>query len=587
VDRKRTFTAPLDRGYVAAMKRFLPIGAVIVSGIALALPMILFGFPSDTHDGHYHLSWWLAFSDQLFHGDLYPRWLAGYNGGLGSPSFYFYPPVPYYVASMFRLFLVGASPARLLGAVCALAVVLSGLTFYRWQRRGVSDTCAAIGAIAYMALPYHLVDVYVRGSFGECWAFVWMPAVMFFAELVARDDGVPWGACVGIATTYGLLVATHLPTTLIFSVVPLGYVTWLAAPRDRLRSVLVVGAAMATGVGLAAGFVFPAVLDQKYVSMAAMHVGKFDYRASFFFPGAPWAAHWALGRDQLTIDVFWSAFASVGLGASGWWISRTDGSARRESDFLFAAQMLAFMMMWSFAGAVYRLIPLLQAIQFPWRFSAVASLSACALVARGIGALRPSSFRASLVAMLGFGVFGFQAAALACPLEAERLAKHASAAQLEHEAAKAWDPPEYKTPWAHDALKKTARAFPQLPSGGSLPHVIAGEGQVEVLLWRPRDIALNVASVEGATLEVGQLFFRGWRAKLEDGSSIPVGASRARGLVQLVVPPGSHRIELRLVRMLPETVGYAVSASTFAVVVAFAGWHLLRDRRKALAVPNG
>ncbi|MEP0917778.1 hypothetical protein NC981_13175 [Leptolyngbya sp. DQ-M1] len=59
-------------------------------GLLLVLPAILHGV-FDAMDIPFHLRWTQQFSEQLWSGDFYPRWLYNMNAGLGSPAFFFYP----------------------------------------------------------------------------------------------------------------------------------------------------------------------------------------------------------------------------------------------------------------------------------------------------------------------------------------------------------------------------------------------------------------------------------------------------------------------------------------------------------------
>lgn len=62
--------------------------------ILLGLPLIIFApsfwlrhIPGDS--SKYNVAWLAEFSDQLFSGVIYPRWLPGMNAGLGDADFYF------------------------------------------------------------------------------------------------------------------------------------------------------------------------------------------------------------------------------------------------------------------------------------------------------------------------------------------------------------------------------------------------------------------------------------------------------------------------------------------------------------------
>ncbi len=84
--RWRSFGAP-----------WLPISLL---GLLLCAPLLLTTCPGG-HDIYHHLIFSHHFSSQLLQGELYPRWLSDMNGGFGSPTFFFYPPVPYYATTLF------------------------------------------------------------------------------------------------------------------------------------------------------------------------------------------------------------------------------------------------------------------------------------------------------------------------------------------------------------------------------------------------------------------------------------------------------------------------------------------------------
>lgn len=177
-------------------------------GLILILPTIAYGV-FDAHDTLVHLNWANYFSQQLWAGELYPRWLPEMNSGLGSPTFFFYPPIPYYFTSLFYPFRFGNpsiwSPLVLSST---LALILSGFTAYLWLKNITNQKAALIGSIIYMILPYHwAIDFYWRFAFSEYWAFVWIPLVLYYTKkIVCRHKF----AVLGLAISYALLSMTHL-----------------------------------------------------------------------------------------------------------------------------------------------------------------------------------------------------------------------------------------------------------------------------------------------------------------------------------------------------------------------------------------
>src|SRR5215813_7003657 len=87
-----------------------PILVIVLAGIILTAPVLVYGIPFFSDDAvTHHAVWYVRFSEQLWDGDLYPRWLMGMNNGLGSPVFFFYPPLLFFVTSLLRPFFRGDS----------------------------------------------------------------------------------------------------------------------------------------------------------------------------------------------------------------------------------------------------------------------------------------------------------------------------------------------------------------------------------------------------------------------------------------------------------------------------------------------
>lgn len=100
---------------------------VILSvGLIVSLPLVS-NCGLRAYDFVFHLVASRNFADELWHGIPYPRWLGEMNAGFGSPTFFFYAPIPYYINSLFE------PTAHFSGNVClplafgsVVAVVASG-----------------------------------------------------------------------------------------------------------------------------------------------------------------------------------------------------------------------------------------------------------------------------------------------------------------------------------------------------------------------------------------------------------------------------------------------------------------------------
>ena len=214
----------------------------ILAGV-LALPMLILGPMPDGHDTYQHLSYSRHFSEQFWRGDLDPKWLRDMNHGLGSPSFFVYPPFAAYVYTFLQPVgrLCHFDPFR---AGQFLALFGSGLTAFLWMRTLVSRAVARASAVLYMLMPYHLaIDFYRRTALAECWAFVWMPLFFYFATRASQQRRA---SIVAMAVTYALLILSHPISAAIFCPIALAAVLTFS-PGKKIRSVCRVSLAMGLG----------------------------------------------------------------------------------------------------------------------------------------------------------------------------------------------------------------------------------------------------------------------------------------------------------------------------------------------------
>src|SRR5215467_4943488 len=164
-----------------------PTLVIGVAALFLLAPSLVLG-THVTHSSAQNLTWAAQFSEQFRAGILYPRWMPVSFAGLGGPNFYFYPPLAFWIDA-----LVSVATANLLSLSyrlafsSALILFLSGLAMHAWLKLETGKPRIALwGAIAYMAVPYHLLDHYMRGALAEFTAYAALPVVMLGIRLVAE-----------------------------------------------------------------------------------------------------------------------------------------------------------------------------------------------------------------------------------------------------------------------------------------------------------------------------------------------------------------------------------------------------------------
>jgi 6-pyruvoyl-tetrahydropterin synthase related domain len=564
---------------------------VLVAALLSCWPLLLHGIPDLSHDALRHAVWQQSFSKQLGSGEWYPRWLVDQNSGLGSPTFFFYPPIPSYASSPFRLVLATRDPDGFLqvGYGCALAVGLSAVAAYFWLCSFTPCRAALFGAIVYVVAPYHLaIDLYTRGAVAELWGFVWLPLVMLFVAAQARRSK---GAFLGVAVTYALLVMTHLPTVVCFSPVALASVFLLAEPGRKLLTFLTTLSAMATGVGLAAVYLMPAVLDTRKVNIRPAVSSFFDYRRNWLFHGRLWPP------DFLSRILFLNVTTLLYIGVLFWLCLRRSGTyQRRVATFYFGVAIFAFFFMTQLSSLFWRFGPFLDLVVFPWRFSTLLVLAAASLSALCFSNLRDQRV-GWVAACLGIIVAGWIGAGVWTARQNFSV-WHRSLDPRMITLRNQWrstDLCEFLpasaalartcilTPSSQPQfLKELVDAHPARSVTLRNPATGDPAGFASVLDWQPRKVVLDVDASENGRLTLVHFYYPGWQGHINGaGGTIPVVPSTPEGFLQMEVPEGKYKLVLELGRQTAERLGIAVSVASIAVAMSVAGFLMFRKGGEA------
>lgn len=328
-----------------------------VAAAALAISAILIAFPAALGPVRLNDSFWIdlvwldQFARELASGTLYPRWLSLSHGGLGSPVFYYYPPLAFYLGSAFVF--VGLGTFGALVAAFAAATLLSGIGVYLWLE---GETRAPLaGALLYMIAPYQLFDFYQRGAIAEFLAAGMMPFVLIGIRRIVeeRDGAIPIAAL-----AYAALIMSHLPLALLASLFLIGPYGLMIARKSPHMLAKIAGA-LALGIALAAIYLFPALVLE-------------PYRSSGDLWGLPTLqpATWNVWNKDAWRD---QTYRSVLLVTGALLLPAAVLAVRERSGWSILA-VLCIAAALGVLPAIWSL-PVLRSVQFPFRLLPVAELA--------------------------------------------------------------------------------------------------------------------------------------------------------------------------------------------------------------------
>jgi hypothetical protein len=529
-----------------------PAIACGLAAIVLLAPSLLLGtLPS--HSSPQNITWAAQFADQFRAGILYPRQLPESFDHLGAPTFYFYPPIGFWVDALVSAVTLDALSVSWRLSLSSLVLLwASGLAMQAWLRAETASPRAALyGALAYMAAPYHLLDHYYRGAYAEVAAYVVLPLVMLMVRRVA--EGRPL-AVAGLAVAYAALPMAHLPTSLLISLTALPlyvlYRGWrLGEQKAALGFFARCALGGALGLGLAAIYLVPALSLQDWIPADSFWSSDYHVDRWFLLTPDRWPP---AGAGMAWIIVSFAggyALAAVGVLMLARWPS--------EAAFWAGTGLVCLLLI---AGVVpwFWQVPFVAKVQFPWRLMIVVEFAAVTALA---WAPWPSRRRLARV------VFAAAVAALV-PGVASMAQGIIVRAQLAH-AGQAEPPAELK--------QFLPAGYPQKPGGGYAELSLDPLQGVPIIACTPQprrcraspgpfgEVRVEVDGDMPVDVVIRRFAYPFWRLD----PPLPIVATNPLRLVSFIVPAGQHSYRLHVGVVAAEKLGWVISGLSLSLVL---GW---------------
>ena len=522
------------------------------------LPSLVLGTLS-SHSAAHNLAWAGQFADQFRAGILYPRWMADSFDGLGGPAFYFYPPLPFWIDALVSIISLNALPVSYRLAISTtLLLAASGLAMHAWlARERVDRVMALLGALAYVAAPYHLIDHYIRGAYAEFAAYAFLPLAALAIRRIADRRR---GGIVILALSYAALLLSHLPTAVLASATLLpAYVlfrAWRSAePMAAAQLVARSAAGAVLGAGLAAIYLIPAASLQEWIASEQLWIG--GYRVETWFLLTP--ERWLKPTDMMVL-IAWFAAAYVIAALGVLLLLRDDTSAalpKAEAAFWALLSLWCIVLMSGLLPWFWSAVPLLGKVQFPWRLMVVVEFSTITGICLAWAGL------ASWLARLCLAAAGVTLVAGFAPLIL------GIAVRVEHGF-------HQTVPSMQDAKEYLPAGYPQRPDAAYDDLSLGLLRDVPTIACTPATRVCRAESgrfggmridVEGETstqVVLKRFWFPGWRI----GESIVATAAEPLRLVSFAVPAGRLSAPLHRVAQPVEKWSLAVSAASLVLLIA-------------------
>lgn len=454
-------------------------------------------FESD--DGEWMVIRFSAFYSSLSDGQFPVRFLERLNHGFGYPVSNFLYPGFMYLASPLKL--LGLSFVSSIKIILILSMLGGGFFAFKWLSKIFDQKSALVGALFYTYAPYHLYDLYKRGSVGEVLSIAILPFIFWQIE---RENF--------LFTTIGisLLIISHNSLAVLFLFLVTAYMgvnLYVSKKRKTLgRNYLTT---LFLGFGMASFFWIPAIFELDFTRFSDIQISQWqNYFADLKLIGVSTLALFLIclslivfrkikpGEHRLTIMFF-----VIGLGS-----------------IFFSSQLSSWL--WKTFPSSF--------IQFPFRFlslvvPSVAFIAACVVYVSE----KKTKYiiMGVLLSILVFSSFDFLAPEVKTNKDDSFYSTNEGTTNVKDEYLPYW------------VKEKPITRFDQKV------EILEDGDDVKNLSYNSKRINFTTSFDEQKTARINTIFYPGWIARV-NGTEWEIDYSNIKGVMDLRLPSGRNDVEL-------------------------------------------
>lgn len=540
--------------FVDARWFHIALGAALSLSFTLLFfePSLSWGYFPATQEELRYASLLRHFQAAQADGVFYPRWLPDLYGGYGYPTFIFYQPFFFFMASLVSsVFGVGTPLAcqltcGLLFFVGALGAYFLGYTLSHKKIVGGFWCC-----MTFTMAPYLVTDYSLRGAFSEFAAMVLTPWPLY-ASIVILERLKAKLSFVGPALIYMLslaaIICAHPATALLFFPVLLMLMcVFVLSNCDRHQRKFVFqhfSLQTALALSLSSFYWWPVFQMKKWVNLKAVTLGYYDATNHLINFGQLFGREWSWsdGLFEMSFQLSLTHFVLAMIALCFVW---------RVIWFRWVGILYLVTLLCIYRNPISEIVwaqdTLLKNIQFPWRaLSLVVVLQAVLSVGFARLKLKRGVQWGIALGVCVWFIFSQQDMRQVSPKSQQRQSDSYAAVtqrvESEYKAARSLD---LRFANMDEFLPISARSG--MPPRDSRPLVETRDGSiVEDKDHTRHHIKVSVNHTQRGIVRIHQLYLDGWKILL-DGSVLSLkdmreGVSK-EGFIQVVVPQGQHRLE--------------------------------------------
>ncbi len=467
-------------------KKTLILVVLLMLLIPAVFPLFQKGF-FISDDGEWMVIRFTAFFQTMKEGVLPVRFLGRLNHDYGYPVSNFLYPGYLYLGVFLKLF--GMSFVQVIKVLFIFSTLLSGVFMYLWLRSRFKEIPSVIGSLVYVYFPYHMFDLYMRGSLGELLGLCILPLILYVVEKKKLHLAGVLFAC---------LIVSHNSLALIFTPV-LFFSTYLQSGIKKTYYLLI-------GLLLSAFFWIPALAETRYTIFSSVTVSS-------------WQNYFVTIQNFSLVGL--SGILIIGCSFFLIWKKRS-----RKIWFPLVTFFASLFLSFPLSEPLWQIGLFPKIVQFPWRFLLLAVWSGSVIIA---ATLEPLPRRKQQVLGILFGVLIMLSAAPYI-LSYQQVVRDEGYYTTNEDTTTVHN--EYMPIWVK-----------QIPTTRPLEKakIISGQGGIFIQSQKNNSIRLIATMETEGMLQIETIYYPGWKA-FRNEQAVPIHYQNEQGLIQIPLQRGENKI---------------------------------------------
>lgn len=472
------------------VKNILLIVLLFLVALPLIIPLLKSGmFISD--DGNWMIIRLSDFHRSMVDGQFPVRWAGRLNHQFGYTVFNFLYPGVYYLGELIHLFKFNY--VNSIKILFGLSIVGSLAFSFLWLKEKFTKKEAIIGSLVYVYFPYHIYDIYKRGSLGEALGFAVLPLVLW-----SINAGNIFIGSISIA----LLILVHNTFAMLSFLLIIPYAFFAKTNLKRSLFMILIG------LGISAFFWIPALIDKQYTVFDSVNVSNWS---EFFINGETFNL---IGFGTVLIGIL-SLFRSI-------------VKKEKVQTFFLSFFIGSLCLSLPISDILWKILPLPSFVQFPWRFLSLTTITSAFLTAYLLHNLKPKM--SLVIGGMLIVTFSFQTLPFLKNLTFEVKEEGYYSTNEGSTTVKN----EYMPKWVTTPMNQRAQ---------NRVEIIKGNGRVNITTQNSRIIKGRTESSEDINVRINKVYFPGWYAKI-DQLDVPIRYKDMNGVMNILVSKGNHNFEV-------------------------------------------